>query len=121
MNGNFDFSKITSDEAFNLLEDIPSDGSDVSESEDEVEDMDLKLDDLDGHDDISDVHEDILDKNNNFESEDELPLNFFVGRKEVKWTADPNNATTPLGFSEIVGPNVPDDLEYHLNFFFVFV
>ncbi|KAG5892297.1 hypothetical protein JTB14_020329 [Gonioctena quinquepunctata] len=97
MDINFDLSKITSDDAYNLLEEISSDGSDVSESEDVISDMNMVLDDLHGQDDFSDEH-DILDgqyvrdENNDFDSEDKLPLISFVGRNEVKWITIPNNA-----------------------------
>ncbi|KAG5870933.1 hypothetical protein JTB14_019558 [Gonioctena quinquepunctata] len=61
MDRNLDLSIITSDDAYNLLEEIPSDGSDASKSEDVISDMDMVLDVLDEPDDISNGHDDIMD------------------------------------------------------------
>ncbi|KAJ8967493.1 hypothetical protein NQ314_002808 [Rhamnusium bicolor] len=120
MKRNINLTKLTSDDVYTLLEDIPSEGSDVSESdenEDEVTDMTVVLDVLDEQDNILDEQDDVRNATNyTFDSEDELPLITFC-RNEVKWTTNPNNASRPLPFSENVGPNVPDNLETPLDFF----
>ncbi|KAG5867755.1 hypothetical protein JTB14_013832 [Gonioctena quinquepunctata] len=121
MNINFDLSKIISDDAYNLLEEISSDGSDVSESEDVISDMNMVLDDLHGQNDFSDEHDildgqDVRDENNDFDSEDKLPLISFVGPNEVKWITTPNNA-----FFRNRRTNCPYQFRESLGFFNAFV
>lgn len=120
MKRNINLTKLSSDDAYALLEDIPSGGSDVSESdenEDDMTDMTLVLDVLDEQNDILDKQDDVRKANDAFDSEDELPLITFVRQNKIKWTTDPNNASPALPFSENVGPNVPGNLETPLDFF----
>lgn len=126
----FDLNKMTSEDAYNLLDEIPSDGSDVSDLDDDLDeaiDMNIAPDVFDQEEapDVFDHEEapDVFDQeghhnDNGFESEDdELPLITFVGRKAKKWTNNPANVTSPLPFEENVGPNIPDCLETPLDFF----
>ncbi|KAJ8971583.1 hypothetical protein NQ314_000641 [Rhamnusium bicolor] len=109
-----DLSKLTSDEAYAFIDEIPSDtGSVISgaPSQDDIEEVDEDhfVEEVDEAHfvEVRHIHNINLVE---YDSEDELPLSHFV-KKPIEWTKDANFANTPLASTEDFGPNVPDDTE----------
>lgn len=114
MDKKININKFTSDDAYALLEDIPSEGSDISESENEDNDEPIDIDMP------NDIYEEDANSELSFggwDSEDDLPLTSFLPKGKVNWTNNPNYVTSTESFAEPFGANVPDNLGSPVDFF----
>ncbi|KAI4456885.1 transposase is4 [Holotrichia oblita] len=89
---------LSSEDLYLLMEEILSDVSEISEGENKSNEMGVEL-----HPNVNMNYfsnDEAAINNVAWESEDELPLTAFIATKEK------------------VGPNLPDDLEYPVEYFF---
>lgn len=116
-------AKLSSEDAFCLLGDIPSDeGSFTSEapSEDELENNDELVDDnfedtgLDAAIDDQDITH-TQNTSLDWDSEDDIPLaNLVNQQEEIKWMKT-TQYSEPEPFNEPFGPNIPESAETPLD------
>ena len=126
-----DLSKISSDEAYAFLDDLPSDVGSITSGAPSINDID-ELDDDDFMDndiplqDLTNVNDNNFNENAantsctsrsyNFDSEDDLPLINFV-QKPFEWTVNANFANIPNQFTNNFGPNIPIHAESPTDIF----
>lgn len=107
-----DLSKLTSDDAYALVDEIPSDAGSYTSgapSEDDIEVLD--------DDDFVEVQDNTTENINlEYDSEDELPLSNFV-QKPIEWTKNLKFANKPSAFTQDFGPNVPENVETPTDIF----
>lgn len=119
-----DLYKLILDDAYAILEELPSDVGSISSyapSVDELEEMDDDdfIETVNNHlDDPTDIHAFEKDcaatvssaRIYEPDSEDELSLINFI-RNPIEWTDDPNFANKPRSFAQDFGTNIPSDVE----------
>lgn len=117
-----DLDKLTSDQAYVLIDDLPSDGGSITSeapSIDDIEEPDNNVEETLNVplENFSDTETSV----NNAriyepDSEDEVPLIHLID-KPFEWTDNANFANKPRSFDQDPGPSISDDTESPLDTF----
>ncbi|KAJ8983606.1 hypothetical protein NQ317_004244 [Molorchus minor] len=120
-----ELEKLPSADVFDLLDEIPSDNESIlsdSESDDEenLKNMNADLDAV-----VDEIELPVANEELDWDSEDELPLakflpaaNTALPKPTFQWSRNLNNIIQQTPFVENSGPNIPDDIETPLDYFF---